>query len=598
MRTRRWLWTMLATITLVAAGCVEVDGNGADEGELLDQGGNLDENGKPTLGQTEGGKGDNVRGQRGLPTSVDDAPTAVWEVRNRWDESDTPEAREAGMAWPADSGMTWEEKYRAWVGSLRKTDGESYGETFMMQTPYGKEVPAPSLECAEAAIFLRVTFAAWYGLPYFMEARDRHGNRLYFGHFGIRTADGRWKNMPNFRRAYDDYSDRADRIRTGDAEWPSDPELASRTIPGAQDDEQPMIGPDAHAGAYFDEIYLNKRVGYFMRLQLTYFGSINLADPVNMFNLEPTAIDSGDILVERWQQSGIGHTLIVMRSRRVGTATIDDRQVPQYEAELASGSMPRRQPRWNEPAASKRSLTLAKAGGPGYVDYGGGIKRWRSTREVNGRWTNVVPDNARDAYIDSTDDARLKERPQQFDEILTELSPEQKLESLADLVEAKREHLRENPSSCAARISREEAFDEMYDVGEELGMTKADVDRQYRKFEDYVFAELKYDRSKTCCWLASTPEMYELIIEYNLNRAEDPETRQCREVAVFKNRDDGGDGYERFRSHAESVGRGDAWVDWSAGESCPQRDVAADTEADHDWTPLCGVYDALDMPGQ
>lgn len=39
-----------------------------------------------------------------------------------------------------------------------------------------------------------------------MEARDANGNRLYFGHFGIRAAGGRYGNMANFKNSYEDYS--------------------------------------------------------------------------------------------------------------------------------------------------------------------------------------------------------------------------------------------------------------------------------------------------------------------------------------------------------------------------------------------------------
>ena len=595
MSSRKLPFLIVSSLLVMVAACGGDQTGSPTSGDLLKQGGEVDGNGKPTLEGTgweePRGKGDRIQGRQGLPTSVDGSATSVWEVENGWGETDAA----AGIAWEEESGLTWNEKYRAWVDSLERTEATSYGETFMLKTPYGKSIPAPSLECAEAAIFLRVTFAAWYRLPFFMEARDRHGNRLYFGHFGIRTADGKWRNMPRFRQQYEDYSKHADEIRAGEMEWPTDSQLRSLGIPGSFDDEQPMIGEGAHAGAYFDEVFLNKRVGYFLRMQLIYFGSINLADPVNMFNLEPREIQPGDVLVERWQRSGIGHTLIVMRRRRIGTQEIGGTELPELEAELASGSMPRRQPKWEGPASSKRSLTLAKTGGEGYVEFGGGIKRWRVTREVGGRWTNVVPEHSEEEWINSQNDQRIRRRPSDFETLLVELSPEEKMESLAELAETKREHLRRNPSSCAARIAREDAFEEMYEVGRRMGMTKADVDRKYRKFEDYVFAELEYDASKTCCWLASTPAMYDLIIEYNLNRIEDPETGMCRDVAVFKARDDGADGYDLFRDYARSVGQSSEWVEWSAGESCPQRNVASDTEAEHQWTPVCQVRGSFDL---
>jgi hypothetical protein len=587
------LVALLCAILLVLAACGEEP---RAEDDLLAQGGQVDENGKPVLGGTgwsePAGKDDSLQGRRGLSVAVDRADTSVWEVRNAWSDTDTAEAREAGIAWGEDSGLTWEQKYRAWIDGMQRTDSHGWGDTFVLTTPWGKEIDAPSLECAEVAMFLRVAFASWYGLPYFIEGTDRHGNRLYFGHFGVRTADGRWNNMPNFKTRFADYSDRADAYMRGEIEWPSDERLAGLSIPGSFDDRQPMLeedGEEKHAGAYFDEVFLNKRVGYFMRLHLVYFGSINLADSANTFNLAPEAIEAGDVLIERWQPTGIGHAQIVMRSRDLGSREVDGVDIPQLEAELSSGSMPRRQPKWDSAAASKRSLTASKAGGEGYAEYGGGLKRWRQTKNVGGRWTNVVPADSRDAFVNSTDHEAIAARPARFEEILSELSPEDKIDVLVGVIDAARAHLRNYPASCAARIRREDAFKDLYEIAEQLDMSTEEVDRQYRRFEDYVFAELVYERSKTCCWNSSTSDMYELAIEYNLNRVDDAEAGMCREVAVFKNRDDDGDGFELFRQYAESVGRGDAWVDWSADESCSQAGVAADTEADHLWAPYCEV---------
>jgi hypothetical protein len=591
------IFALLCAFLLLLAACGE---DIAPDDDLLSQGGAVDENGKPVLGGTgwsePSGKDDAIQGRQGLSVAVDGADTAVWEARNAWLDTHTAEAREAGMAWGQNSGLSWEQKYRAWVDSLERTDSEGYGETFVLKTPWGKEIAAPALECAEVAMFMRVAFASWYGLPYFIEGTDRHGNRLYFGHFGIRTADGRWSNMPAFKTRYADHSDKAPAFLNGEIEWPRDDKLASLSIPGSFDDSQSMLERDAqgekkHAGAYFDEVFLNKRVGYFMRLHLVYFGSVNLADPVNTFNLEPEAIEAGDVLVERWQKTGIGHVLLVMRSRNLGTKEVDGEELAQLEAELASGSMPRRQPKWDGAAASKRYFTMDETGGEGYAAFGGGLKRWRQAKNINGRWTNVVPDDTRDAFINSTDHDAIGARPQQFDDLLTELSGEEKLEVILGVIEDKRAHLRSYPASCAARIGREDAFKDLYEVAAELDMTKEDVDRSYRTFEDYVFAELVYDKSKTCCWNSSTSQMYDLAIEYNLNRIEDPETGMCQDIAVFKGRDDGSDGFELFRQYAQSVGQGDAWVTWSADESCPQADVSADTEAEHAWAPICEVYE-------
>ena len=92
-------------------------------------------------------------------------------------------------------------------------------------------LPAPALECAEVAMFLRITFASWYGLPFYLTAVDGSGTRIYFGHFGVRTKNGSWGGLPNFKTAYADYSDTWD----GGA-WPSDSKLLARKLSKNGDD--------------------------------------------------------------------------------------------------------------------------------------------------------------------------------------------------------------------------------------------------------------------------------------------------------------------------------------------------------------------------
>ena len=593
---RRWnlvSYVAAAGLILSLAACgTDADAEGGDEFGVAVDG--VDEFGKPTLDSTgweePAGKADAMQGRPGLPVSVDDSSTAVWEVENSWTDRDTAAARQAGLAWGEDSGLSWEEKFHVWVDNLPRIEREGYGETFLLTTPYGVEVPSPSLECAEVAIFLRVAFASWHHLPFFMEAVDGNGQRVYFGHFGIRTADGRYGRMANFKTAYNDYSDMADAIRSGEASWPSDATLAGRGIPGASDDSQPMIGPNAKAGAYFDHVFLNKRVGYFLLMNLVYFGSINLADPVNTFHIAPESTRAGDTLLHRWQRQGIGHVMIVMEADRLGEG--DELQM---EATVASGSMPRRQPLWESPASSKGQFTNRYAGGPEYVEFNGGLKRWRIAENINGRWTNVVSQDFGDDFISASERPRLAERPGQYETLLTEIAPEDRLDAMAAIVEQHREHLRLYPASCVARNNRENAFDELYAAGADMGLSREDIDAQYRLLEDYVFAALEYGESKTCCWNSSTSDMHQLVVDYNRELAEQP---VCQEPVVFKARDDGGDGYELFREYADSVGKGDLWVDWSADENCPQvNGWVEDVLQERDVTPWCEFQNEPSEPG-
>ena len=535
-------------------------------------------------------KEDSLRAKRALPVSVDSASTAVWEVRHAWSDTSSAEARAEGMAWGEDSGLDWDEKYALWIGSMQKVDvTDGYGETFELTTPYGKTLPAPSIECAETSLFLRATFASWYGLPFFVEARDGNGDRVFLGHFGFRTLSGRYANSANFKSNYKDFSELAGEWQT--AGWPQDDRLRGRRLGGAQDDEQPALGEGLHAGAYFDELFLNKRTGYFMIYLLSYFGSVNLADPSNTFNLAPEAVREGDTLLHRWQRRGIGHTLVVKQVNRL--------KEDAFEVELVSGSMPRRQPSWESAASSKFSLTSQKAGGHevSYYDdvpysrLGGGIKRWRTATDVRGYWVNMVPERDQAHFVEANDYTAIGDRVERFEDLLIELTPELKREAVLERIEASRAHLRSYPASCAARTRREEGFKELYNLEKEaFGSDPVEVDERYRRLEDFVFAELSYDESKTCCWNSTTSEMYALIMAY----AEKEVAEQgdaCVPPTVFKSHEDG---YARWQSFAEDQGVGELWVAWSEDEACSQRDVETDKEsegwAEVNWSEqLCSV---------
>jgi hypothetical protein len=591
MSARSWTRFGMIGMTMMAlaAGCVEDDASQTDEFGVV--GGEVDEDGKPSLDGSgwvgEGGKEDAAQGRLGLSSTVDSASTQVWEVKNQWADKDTAAAKKAGMSWGEDSGLTWEQKYRKWIGSFKKVDrAGSYGKTYEMPTPWGHSAPSPALECAESSMFLRITFASWYNLPFFMEAVDGSGKRVYFGHFGVRTVDGRYGKTPEYKAVYKDHTALAAKIASGEAQWPVDSTLAGRKIPGSYDDSQPAIGPDAHAGAYFDTIFLNKRVGYYLMLHLTYFGSVSMADPANTYNIKAEAVAPGDSLVERWQKTGIGHVLIVMRSQELGVKETPDGPLPQIEAELASGSMPRRQPVWESPASSKRTFTIDETGGVGYVDFGGGIKRWRSPVKVSGRWSNMILPADRDAFIPTTDKATLSARPERFEAILAELSPAQKLAALTEAIEAKRMHLLQYPASCSARIGREQLFASLYELLEADGTPRAEIDQEHRKIEDYVFAELEYDKSKTCCWNSTNAQMAEIILAANEAHMADG-APECKAPLVFMNRFDGGDGYKVFADFATSIGRGAEWRAWRADESCPQSALPEATLAVQQATPWC-----------
>ena len=523
------------------------------------------------------------------PEVMASSNTEVWKVTENWADTDTASAREAGLAWGADSGLNWEQKYSAWVQGLEKTISHSGSyDTFELTNPQGKTLPMAYLECAETAYMLRAMFASWYGLPFYMQAQDGNGDAIYLGHFGFITKHGRYKNTPRFKANYPDYTGLSDAAALAD--WPVDEKLRKRHIWGGSSDNNPFLRDDAGAGYYFDELLLNKRVGHFLMILLPYFGSINLVDDANAYHVTPESLRAGDVLLERWQKTGIGHVMIVKN--------VTDRGAGKKLAEIASGSMPRRQPKWENDVSSKRMFTDSATGGEGeswdgdaYVDLGGGVKRFLSATLMGGVWRNRVLSADLDNYIPYSNKEARAARPAQFEEMLAEVSPEDLRDELLAIIESKREWLRDHPSSCSARTGREGAFEDLYELmDEKFDWTRDEVDAEYRNKEDYVFAELVYTQSKTCCWNSSNRNMYDIAMSYTDYLQE--QSQSCLTPTVFKARD--GD-YELFAAYAESIDRGDEWRPWSADESCPQGDnTGDDLEATPGWTPYCSVFDPTD----
>jgi hypothetical protein len=531
------------------------------------------------------GKADSA-GRVGPSVSYDNSSTAVWTVSNKWEDTTTPAAKEAGMAWDANSGLNWDEKYSLWVSQMPRIDGhDTYYETFEFMTPWGKNLPAPKLECAEVAMFLRITFASWYNLPFFIEGVDSKGKRIFFGHFGARDISARYQTTPLYKDWYTDYTANMAGKTNAQivADWPSDAKLRSRGLYGGGDDQE-FLGADLRSGAYFDEIFLNKRVGHFLLLTLTYFGSMHMADSANTYNLVPDSIKAGDILVERWQKRGIGHVMVVK-----GVEDLPDNK---FEATIVSGSMPRRQPKWETPVGSKDYFTAEECGGIGenydgdeYVKLGGGIKRWRTPKVVGDKWMNTWMNADEASWICDTDWDRLKIRPGTFENLLGEVDPAEKREAVIQLIDDARSHLKNYPASCAARERREKAFAKLYEVNSQhFNMNNEATDAAYRTIEDYIFAELVYTQSKTCCWNGTTAAMYQIVLDYNNQLQQD--AGQCLPPVVFMN----DNGYTTFSDYAESTGQGGLWKAWTEDESCPQRAVVSDIEKEHDWTPYCDVF--------
>jgi hypothetical protein len=570
MTTPTRLAALLAAAALVAA-CGGADDTWDTEGETFDQTGKF--------------LTSDAAGRKALPVNLDTA-TEVWKVTTIWGDTTSAAARAAGMAWPANSGLRWDQKYQRWIDSMEQVTGADGRKTFVLTTPYGKTIQMPALECSEQALMLRSMFASWYGLAFFVEARDSAGARIFLGHFGFRSAAGRYKGTPNFKTAYSDYSSRGSSALTN---WPKDSRLRARHL--SDSDFNNWLGEGAGFGTWADEALLNKRVAYFLLYLLDYFGSMNLADDSNGFHVKPEGLQAGDFLLERWQRVGIGHTLLVKEVTRLANGKL--------AAELASGSMPRRQPVWEDPARSRYYFMSDVSGGEGeaddgtpYAKLGGGLRRFRTTQNIGGYWVNNVPSWDNVNAVEHTDYAAIAARPARFGELLADVPPEQKLQMLTDAVNEARATLRTKPASCSNRTRREMYFTELKAFAQrQYGWSAAEVDRRFRATDDYYFPELKYTDSPSCCWNSTTPEMYSLVDR--ANRARWSQNAQCLPPVTMTKAN-----WPFFKQYAERVGEGAKWKSWSEDEPCAQRGNADDTQLAATAVAYCSIRPTLESEGR
>jgi len=505
----------------------------------------------------------------------------AWKVLRGWDDV-TPEA---GLAWGASSGLTWQQKYSKWISSLRKIPrfGET-GMTFEITTPHpnGKVVPAPVIDCADTAMMLRLTFASWYGLPVLVKLGSN-----YYGHFGIRVGGAAAASIPLCSGCDFSKYTAADLTSKG---WPKGATLRAKVV-GASD-ANPALG-GVRTGGYLDELFLNKRAGIVIARLLNDAGSANLAGSTNLYDIQPKAIQAGDVLIERWQAQGIGHTIVIKSAEPAPGGKI--------KVEIAAGWLPPRQVLVEGSVDAHGSLSDDYFGGSQCVDtacketyamFGGGIKRWRPPKKEGGKWVlGILATDAGVAIQAKNFDPAgkpvkaywdaLGKRVKEFDDLVYLPPPEELREELLRLLTENRAKLRQKPSGCAARERREDTFSELYDLmKEEFGKTREQTDALYRKTEDYVFAPLDYTKSATCCWNGATPQMGELAVRTALATAKQKAAAgTCEAPAVF--RKTGGD-YQPYKSAASAAGV--AWKPWTNDEHCPGSQVNAADDALKAWT--------------
>ncbi|HTR56216.1 MAG TPA: hypothetical protein VMJ10_36330 [Kofleriaceae bacterium] len=518
----------------------------------------------------------------GLPVAGDYTASQAWVVTNQWEDTDTPDAQAAGIAWSANSGLDWDQKFAAWVGSLQQIPNiDNSFTTITLSTPFGKSVPGPKLDCADLAILLRFSFAAWYHLPIYLVGFDG-STPVFFGHFGVRTAAGVWSHAPLFSQ-YKDYETESP-AQYG-ASWPQDASLRTSGIsPG---DQLPFLGPNARLGAFLDEIHLNKRAARLVMFAQAYLGSHNMVDSRNTYNLVPEALRTGDVLMFARAPTVDGHTTIVTRVTAPSPGHI--------QAEAIYGNDPPAQPEWQDPQETYALFTDPEAGGPDlntayggntpYSHLNGGLKRFRVAKNIGGQWMNTYMDADKASWIDDTDYDAIAARVATFAELMGTADPSAQRDQLLSVIQQKRAYLMEHPSSCAARTDRETAFASLYQLmSQSFGMDQTAVDAQYRVLDDYVFAPLDYAHSRTCCWDNTNAAMYSIIEAYEQSLA----TNGCVDPTVFAMTNGG---YDAFASYAQSSGQSSSWLPWSADEECDQAGASDDVVL-----PVAGLTPWCSLP--
>jgi hypothetical protein len=537
---------VLCLVLVAFSACTDAPSDDTDNVTELDPG--------PPLGKEDSA------GIAALSATADYSDSQAWTVKNQWEDTTTADAKLAGMAWPANSGLNWDQKYAAWVGSFQQVPSiDTWFKTVTISTPFGKSVPGPKVDCADLALLLRISFAAWYHLPIYLVGYD--GNtRVYFGHFGVRTAAGPWHDAPLFPQ-YKDYSNETP-AQYG-ASWPKDTVLRGRGI--SSGDDLPFLGAGAREGAFLDEIHLNKRAARLVLFAQAYLGSHNMVDSQNTFNLVPESVHTGDVLMFARSPSVDGHTTIVTR--------VDQLDAGRMQLQSIYGNDPPAQPAWQDPGSTRSLFTDNEGGGPVlntpyggttlYSHLNGGLKRFRVAKVKNGKWFNTWMNADEASWINDTDYTKIGARIATFAGLLNDGDPTAQRDQLLSVIAEKRAYLQDHPSSCAARTGREDAFTSLYGLMEDkFGMDHTAVDNLYRtSIEDYIFQPLDYSKSRTCCWNHTTNKMYAVIAAYVASL----QMGNCVTPPVFMLKSNS---YDPFASYAQTTGHGTEWVPWTQDEDC------------------------------
>lgn len=519
---------------------------------------------------TDEGSADTFR--MGMP----DPGWEVWEPVHAWTDQ-------------APNGETYEEFYATWLESIEHNGS---GRDVRYTLADGTVVPAPSLECADSALFLRFLFAQQYGLPMYVRGWV-DGGWNYFGHFGWLNRHG--SRVRNYRR------------HPLSAERGSYASLqnANRYL---ADNLQDYPVEDSTIGEYLDAVLENKRFGYFIQDVWIMIYSGTIVENANTYYIKPEFIRGGDLQMHRYDNTGgIGHTITIQRVERSATGRL-------IRVDIIQSYMP--------------TLPWISNGYSELTNYrpdpatNGGLRRWRRPELRDGRWYMVADEDV------AAWESEVPQTPERFEELFS-MSAEDEVSAAIETINTRRQALYDNPNSCRRREERETAFDNLYELYrttpelyEELGFTEQPtldqlrpvVDRLHRTVDDFIWSELHYERARTCHWNPSDTEinhdMYEATVAFNRELLQEG---GCEALRVFRAEDaefcagrdgtsasDPGscagvpDGFQDLRSYASDNGWG--WADYRNDEHGSLSDVATDELADPDMpTYFCQIYDDIDF---
>jgi hypothetical protein len=490
-------------------------------------------------------------------TGMPDPGDNVWNVEHAWEDR-------------APNGMTYDELYADWLSNIQhNSNGREISYTD------GTVVPAPSLECADTALFLRFLFASEYKLPMFVRGWYE-GGWNYWGHFGWLSARG---------NRMVDYSGHPLNAARGSY---APLQNRNRYLP---DNLQAYPSQGSTIGEYLDAVLTNKRFGFFYQDLAVMIYSGSIVDDYNTYYIRPDAIRGGDLQMHRYDSTGgIGHTITIQNIERSATGRL-------LQVDVIQSYMP--------------TLPWIVNGYSELTSYtpdpatNGGLRRWRRPELRSGRWYMAADEEV------SQWESDVANNPDTF-QALFNMSAEDEVSTMLETIDIRRRALFDNPNSCRRREEREEAFNNLYELYistpelyQSLGFSseptleqvKLEVDRLHRTVDDFIWARMTYEGSWVCHWnpsdTAVNNDMYRATVAYNRQAIADG---GCQAIRMFRaenvTRADGTDGFSDLSAWAGSNDY--QWAPYSNDENGALSGVTDDTLTDPGIVDyFCEIFDGL-----